>query len=187
MLTHPQAIGLTAALAVAAVLLLPAALIVFWRRRVRREEAEAERQRLELLEALGLPLPPTGDEEAGRGKGKDKAKAAERPSVTSSIRPSWRMYLCRGKALTEEEIMGRSKVMAPPALAVQPGRQNEEAPRRADKGKGKARETTTRSNGGGGDGDGEGGAQAEPPLASTSRAGRLMSKFSTDSESPARR
>jgi hypothetical protein len=183
MLTRPQAIGLTIALAVTAVVLLPAGLIAFWRRRVRQEEAEAERQRLELLEALGLPLPPMGDEGAGRGKG----KAAERLSATSSIRPSWRMYLCRGKALTEEEIMGRSKVMARPTLTVHPGRQNEEAPRRADKGKGKARETTTRSNGGGGDGDGESGAQVEPPMASTSRAGRLMSKFSTDSESPARR
>lgn len=141
MLTKPQQIGLIVAVAVAAVVLLPAGLIAFWHRRVRREAAEEERYRLATLEALGLPVPDREEDLPSRGvggrvggEGKAKGKAGRNGSATSSVRPSWRMYLCRGRDLGEAEIMARSKT-----IAATPGPAPGCAPGDVGKGKGKGK------------------------------------------------
>ncbi len=178
MLTRPQAIGLTVSLAVALAGLLPAALVAFWWRRVRREAADEERQRLELLEALGLPLPPSEEEEVNRGKAKRRLRA----SGTSSIPPSWRMYLCWGAALPDEEIMARSKAGARltdglPTLDPVPAA-------KTDKGKQVARPPASGTSNPAAAAAGEPGGEVAEPVTAAAAAGRrgvLLSKFSTDS------
>lgn len=133
MLTRAQLVALIATLGVALIVVFPAALLAFWWRRTGREAADEERHRLEQLENLGLPVPTRGEDLPGPQAGATGQPGAK-GSATSSVRPSWRMYFCRGRDLGEAEIMGRSKI-----LAGADETRLSTTPQKVDKGKSRAR------------------------------------------------
>jgi hypothetical protein len=119
-LTKPQVIGIIVAGSVVLFVLLPAALVLFWRRRIRRQARQVEQHQLEAMDpprhsvAPVWPVDEPQEELAavddGRNEGEQDGREALAPATTREGTASF--VTARSVVETDDETVGRAHGVA---------------------------------------------------------------------------